>query len=190
MSKPKSKSKAKAKPEKRPRLPLSGLFGPGDPGGKTLAAIRRYVESGADVNEEIISSVVNCETLLHLAATHHHVDIMRYLIEQGADVNAVNGEGLTPLAVAAGFTDEPAAVALLLEHGAEVDGRGHADETALQVASTTGNPQIVELLLQRGAELRDAKAICDAQLARPELAHSHAEYQQVKRVIEAHESKR
>src|SRR5678815_394992 len=50
--KPKPKPKTKAKKTK-PKPPVLELAEEGDPGGKTLAAVKAYVESGADVNELI-----------------------------------------------------------------------------------------------------------------------------------------
>ena len=171
--------------KKRPPLPLLALRRRGDPDGKALAAIRRYVESGVDINDEIHGPQVNYETLLHLAAACQQVAIMEYLLERGAEVNVVSGTQDTPLTLAASYSDDPAAVALLLRHGADVNGCGELkNETALEAASVAGHPRVAKLLLEHGAELRDALKICNKQLRRKELADRHDSYRQVKQLLE------
>ena len=39
--------------------------------------------------------------MLHLASSHKQLPVVRYLVEDRASINAVNGRGRTPLAIAA-----------------------------------------------------------------------------------------
>ena len=73
-------------------------------------------------------------TLLSTAALHGRVDIAKYLIEQGADVNATNNDGNSPLHVAA-FLCRKDIVELLLEHGASVGQRNNRRESSIDVVS-------------------------------------------------------
>src|SRR5438093_534346 len=59
---------------------------------------------------------------------------MEVLLAQGAEVNARNAHGWTPLHVAAAGGD-PAVVALLLKHGADVHTRSHIGTTPLDNAT-------------------------------------------------------
>ncbi|HJZ58755.1 MAG TPA: ankyrin repeat domain-containing protein, partial [Gemmataceae bacterium] len=61
-------------------------------------------------------------TPLHLAVVHGHSDVVEYLIQRGADVNADSGGGWTPLHLAA-RTDRLDIVKLLVESGAKVDAK-------------------------------------------------------------------
>jgi hypothetical protein len=74
-------------------------------------------------------------TLLSTAALYGRVDIAKYLIERGADVNAVNRDGNTPLHVAA-FLCRTEIVQLLLEKGGSVSKKNMRGETPIDVVSS------------------------------------------------------
>jgi ankyrin repeat protein len=77
---------------------------------------------------------------------------MEALLAQGAEVNARNAHGWTPLHVAAAGGD-PAVVALLLKHGAHVHAQSHIGATPLDNATTRGGRQaVIDLLLAHGAK--------------------------------------
>jgi hypothetical protein len=147
-------SKPKPAKQAKPAPPIRGLGKAGDPKGETLAAVKAYVESGADVNELLDERDVLSESMLHLAAEHHHVAIMKYLLEHGADPNLENGHcDSTPLLKVIGHRDDnPAAVALLLDHGADPNRAEYNCELPLNDAVVMGHAKTVELLLARGAD--------------------------------------
>ncbi len=78
--------------------------------GQTEVA-KRLVSLGADVNKPGWAP-------LHYAATRGHLDILAFLLEQHAYIDAVSPNGTTPLMMAA-FYGTPSAVKLLLEGGAD-----------------------------------------------------------------------
>lgn len=57
-----------------------------------LAAVKKFVEYGADVNEES-----NGLTPLMFAARYNKVDILKYLLEKGADKKIKDERGYTAL---------------------------------------------------------------------------------------------
>ena len=73
---------------------------------------------------------------------------VRKLIENGADVNARDAEGNTPL-ILASFYASPKCVALLLEKGADANAANKAGVTALIRAAT--NYEKTRLLVDAGA---------------------------------------
>jgi len=77
---------------------------------------------------------------------------MEALLAKGAEINARNAYGWTPLHVAAAGGD-PAVVALLLQHGAYVHAQSHIGATPLDNATTRGGRQaVIDLLLAHGAK--------------------------------------
>lgn len=90
---------------------------------EALAAVRLAWELGNDVN----AADADGDTALHGAVHRGAGAIVRFLVEKGADVDAVNGKGWSPLSVAQGvfypntFNRHPELVTLLLDLGADPD---------------------------------------------------------------------
>lgn len=86
------------------------------------------------------------------SALHKYVpvEIVRWLIERGADVNVANSYG-TPLFKHAGVGHYDVCE-LLLAHDAEVDALDYAEKTALYGAADGGHCDIIRLLLEHGAD--------------------------------------
>lgn len=88
-----------------------------------------------------------------LAAVFGQLNIVRYLAQHGADINATatNGSGYNSLtgAVASGHTE---IVQWLLEHGANPNHRYGQGYSPLLTAAANGHLEIVKLLLAHGAD--------------------------------------
>ncbi len=78
-------------------------------------------------------------------------DQVRRLVEQGADPNSPQADGMTAMHWAA-YRDDEAMAELLVANGAEPDLANRYGVTALSLASENGNAAIVELLLEAGAD--------------------------------------
>jgi len=90
---------------------------------------------------------------LHSASYHGgYLNIICILLEYGADINAQNNVGATPLRWAT-FSRNPELVCVLLEQGADPNISMHNGTTPLHRAVEMGSTQIVRLLLQRGADV-------------------------------------
>jgi len=92
-------------------------------------------------------------TALHGVAGEDHPEMIRLLADAGADVNAADDRGHTPLHLAA----NPDAVRALVEAGADVKARSKDGSTPLHLAA--GEPDradVMAALLDAGA---DAKAV-------------------------------
>jgi ankyrin repeat protein len=102
--------------------------------------------------------------ILAIAARAGSLEVMRFLISAGADVNARTSVGETPLMLAAFFTD-PAeqamgrgderyekAVRLLVSSGADLENLPH-HYTPLAYAAYQGKQRIVQFLIDRGARV-------------------------------------
>jgi len=89
-------------------------------------------------------------TPLIYAASNDQIDVMRYLIDAGANVNAESANGTTALMMAARGGHRQA-VDLLLARGADVNHRNQNGATALSWARRGGFDGIDNALTDRGA---------------------------------------
>jgi len=95
-------------------------------------------------------------------------EVIKALLESGADVHATTDDGSTPLMAAAGLgraTFDPGlkrgrrsvgaeeAVNVLLDAGARINDRNEADFTALHGAAFRGLNEVIKILVDRGAEI-------------------------------------
>ncbi len=115
-------------------------FGKPEPESRVLAVVTAAFEIGGAVNATSDTG----ETALHAAVTHRYDTVIQYLVGHGADVNARNRQGLTPLGLLAARRiggEKPTASTVA---GAASSGGAVGDEAASQ---RTG-----ALLLKLGAK--------------------------------------
>jgi ankyrin repeat protein len=86
------------------------------------------------------------------AAKHNDVSAVVTALQNGADVNAANDLGITPLMIASRHTDLTL-FDVLVESGADVNQRNNAGATAIFIAVRNGNIQAVARLISAGADL-------------------------------------
>jgi len=81
------------------------------------------------------------------------VELARLLIQYGADVNAPEDHGFTPLHLAA-YIGNADVVRLLLESGAAVNQSNRSHSTPLHLAARNGHAAVVSQLILHGADVR------------------------------------
>ena len=97
------------------------------------------------------SFLKSIEDTLAGAARTGDIEVIKQHIADGVDVNALFFE-MPPLAWAA-MMGQTEAAELLLQHGADVNGRNRDDNTALHLAVFLGRAGTAELLLKSGADV-------------------------------------
>jgi ankyrin repeat protein len=115
-----------------------------------LAKVKALLKSHA---EWLNSPDQNQKTPLHLALESGHIDMARYLIEQGADINLKDKDKATPLYNAA-YLGNLEILDLLLKKGASSINEGNfRGQTPLHFACEKGHPEVATLLLDAGANI-------------------------------------
>jgi len=115
--------------------------------------VKDLLARGADPNAIKLGT-----TPLHIAAGHGHFDIVKILVENGANVNAKDLMGFTPLHSAI-MGNHLAIVKFLIENGADINAKaenelpGGTGWTPLHLAASSGNLDIVKYLIDHGADV-------------------------------------
>ncbi|KAK4337151.1 hypothetical protein RND71_043369 [Anisodus tanguticus] len=102
--------------------------------------------------------LVNCRDLdgrqstpLHFAAGYNHPDVVKLLLEKGADIHARDKGGLVPLHNSCSYGHYEVAE-LLIKYGANVNVTDLWKYSPLHEAASKSKPDIVRLLLKHGAD--------------------------------------
>jgi uncharacterized protein len=111
------------------------------------------------------------ETVLHFLAIEGYTEGVQFLIDRGADVNAINEFGDSVLVDVASLGNDEVAE-ILLKHGADPNAASEVRDNAMHAAAGSGNARLVELLLKAGANARYrtslGETVFDVYIQRPE----------------------
>uniref|UniRef100_A0A6P7GCT2 Serine/threonine-protein phosphatase 6 regulatory ankyrin repeat subunit C-like n=1 Tax=Diabrotica virgifera virgifera TaxID=50390 RepID=A0A6P7GCT2_DIAVI len=131
---------------------------------RSLCDVQQLVEGGALINE---MDYDGC-TALHIAVHSKLTDIVKYLVEKGADVNAIEvTRGRSPLHYAT-FNNDLELVRLLTESGANVQYSSTDVDIDMPIlfAVEVGNREIVKYYLENGIDV-------DVKLGKNEMTPLH-----------------
>ena len=107
-------------------------------------------------NESVMMKfeVDNSNHALHIASTNDDTQTVQLLVDCGADVNALNEDGQTPLHTAAGGKkDCPELCSILLQHNVKIDAVDKDGNQPLHLAWKRGHTRTSRLLLSNGADV-------------------------------------
>lgn len=108
--------------------------------------VKIMLHSGADIGA--VSKNKFSATPLQGAAAMQKLDLARFLIERGANVNCRGAEGGSPLHEAAG-SGQIEFAKLLLDHGANINAKDDNGNTPLTIALEYKQPEMAKFLRER-----------------------------------------
>ena len=127
-----------------------------------LALVKKLVERDADVNK-------TGWTALHYAASGGHLQVIDFLLENSAYIDAESPNGTTPLMMAAMY-GSPESVKLLIQAGADLNVKNMVGMTALDFAvraDRQNSKELIETGLQRQAARAARTANSSADQSKP-----------------------
>jgi len=117
-----------------------------------LAVLNLLVRHGADVDGTPTDEAPHGVTALHDACSSGHVDVVRALLDYGADPERECSHRARPLHYAA-LNGSPEIVKMLLERGVLVDSVTVEGDTPLHYAAGQGHQAVCQILVAHGAAL-------------------------------------
>lgn len=111
------------------------------------------IKNAADVNQAIKVEPGN-STPIEMPCQEGYLDIVKLLVENGADVNFKGYRDFTPIRVAA-RNGHLEIVQYLAHHGAEIDIKAMDGATPLEHAASKGHFEIVKFLIENGANVNN-----------------------------------
>ncbi|UCH66470.1 MAG: ankyrin repeat domain-containing protein [Ignavibacterium sp.] len=93
----------------------------------------------------------NQERPLHWAALSGNVDVVNFLLDNGAEINAVDAQQMTPLHWAA-WQGQLEVTKVLVTRGAEINEISRSSQTPLDRAINDGKPEVEKYLESIGAK--------------------------------------
>lgn len=121
--------------------------------GNDLTAIENIVaKNPRSVNQPDSRKDTRGMAPLHYAAWKGRLEIVKFLLDHGADLNAtVRGQNVLHFAVRSKNID---VVAFLLEQGVDVNSKGFLESSPLMYAAAGNNLKMVQFLLDHGADIQ------------------------------------
>ena len=120
----------------------------------TLEDVQAEIANGADVNAKN-DNFDGWTALMYALCDNKDIEIIKALLDAGADVKIIDNNETTTLMHGARYHDNPEVIKMLMENGVDIDAKNDVDWTALMYAVTHNrNREIIKLLIDAGADVR------------------------------------
>ena len=116
----------------------------------SASQVQYLIDKGADVNIEMMPSLRR--SIIFTPVSTNRLDILKVIVESGANVNHADKDGMTPLIIASQQGYEMI-VDYLIAKGAKVNTEDYSGSTSLMLASQHGRGNVVKKLIDSGANI-------------------------------------
>lgn len=128
------------------------------------AAIKRILQEGViKVNDQDKLGY----TMLHYAASHGHIDLIKFLVEKGGDINALDLTSWTPLHLAA-IADNYKTCKILLELGANFECPNDDEQLPVDLSEDAKVKKLLSDATKKKMAAKKVKAVYDFTAETPE----------------------
>ena len=139
-----------------------------------LEAVQILFDYHADINSRDINGWTSLHWILvYCNSKEKFVDMVRLLLELGADPNICTNDHKTPLheASSRGLLE---AARLLLSHGAKVDEKDGEGNTPFESAASKGHEELTKLLVEHDAVPPESVGYARSRFSRPNIKTRHS----------------
>ena len=127
---------------------------------ESLKPLVKICKGAVCLNKELFVTETYSITALMAASNKGYLEIVKYLIDEGAYVDAVNNNGATALMEASG-EGRLEIVKYLISKNANINAKDYNGSTALIVATQKGKLEVVRYLISKGANLNAVMSVGD-----------------------------
>lgn len=147
-----------------------------------LEQVKTLIEKeGIDINARETEYEIG-ETALIGASTGGQLEVVKYLISKGADINIKDNDGVTALMMASA-KGHLEVVKYLIDNGADINAKASVDTTSLMVASYYEHLEVVKYLISKGADVNVVAKIDEKMLPNSTTALDFAKTDAIKEVL-------
>ena len=117
-----------------------------------LDEVKELLQSRADLESRSQLGFDRKRTPLHLAALYGQIDVVRFLLEKSAKIEATDADEKTPLHLAVVGARKDV-VQVLLQKNAEIEAKSSSGQTPLFLAKENDHVEVAQLLLEKNAQI-------------------------------------